>query len=326
MPDMPAKPEMFLFRNQPILSKLRPMKLLGVIAWLLAAALPVLARDEPVDLEDIANSAEQWAKENLDETALQALNSLDQDQVKSFFRDLENQFHSAYVLDLPRLRATAKAMVPLLESTEETRPYAAWLKPRLDYLEVAEEFRHALPPVATNHPPAKLERQFWAKRVEDRPPPKNAATYVPLLKPIFAGQKVPPQLVWIAEVESSFDRTARSPAGAAGLFQLMPATARRFGLRTWPFDQRYRPEESARAAAQYLAFLHRRFQDWPLALAAYNAGEGTVQKALDRQQARSFDAIAPHLPAETQMYVPRIEATLARREGIQLSQLRLPKS
>jgi membrane-bound lytic murein transglycosylase D len=67
-------------------------------------------------------------------------------------------------------------------------------------------------------------------------------------------------------------------------------------------------------------------QDWRLTLAAYNAGEGTVQKLLKQHKAKTFDAIATHLPAETQMYVPRVEATLARREGITLSQLRVPSA
>ena len=96
----------------------------------------------------------------------------------------------------------------------------------------------------------------------------------------------------VAEVESGFDQRARSPVGAAGLFQLMPASAKRFGLRSWPRDQRYQPEPSARAAAQYLRYLHEKFGDWSLALAAYNAGEGTVQKLLERQKSKTFDNIA----------------------------------
>jgi membrane-bound lytic murein transglycosylase D len=59
-------------------------------------------------------------------------------------------------------------------------------------------------------------------------------------------------------------------------------------------------------------------------LAAYNSGEGTVDRLLQKRKAHSFDAIAPHLPAETQMYVPKIEATLLRREGLKLSQLHSP--
>ncbi|HYG34591.1 MAG TPA: lytic transglycosylase domain-containing protein, partial [Clostridia bacterium] len=150
--------------------------------------------------------------------------------------------------------------------------------------------------------------------------------YVHQLKPVFVAQRVPPELVWVAEVESSFNPQARSPVGAAGLFQLMPATAKRYGLKTtWPLDQRLKPEPSARAAAQYLQYLYGRFKDWRLALAAYNAGEGTVQKLLTRHKASSFDAIATRLPAETQMYVPKVEATLLRREGIKLSELKVPR-
>src|SRR5439155_593632 len=102
----------------------------------------------------------------------------------------------------------------------------------------------------------------------------TAKGYVSTLKPIFSAQKVPPELVGVAEVESSFDPRARSPGGAAGMFQLMPATATRYGLRTWPLDQRLKLEPSATAAAQHLQYLHGNFKDCGLALAAYNGGEG----------------------------------------------------
>jgi soluble lytic murein transglycosylase-like protein len=82
--------------------------------------------------------------------------------------------------------------------------------------------------------------------------------------------------------ESSFDRRAESPAGAAGPFQLTPDTAKRFGLSLWPLDQHFQTEPSATAAAQNLKYLFERFQNWRLALAAFNAGEGAVQNLLDR--------------------------------------------
>jgi membrane-bound lytic murein transglycosylase D len=109
--------------------------------------------------------------------------------------------------------------------------------------------------------------------------------------------------------------------GAAGLFQLMPATAKRYGLRTFPFDQRLQPEPSAQAASKYLHYLYEHYKDWRLALAAYNAGEGTVDRLLKKKKQRTFDAIATDLPAETQMYVPKVEATLLRREGLKLGDL-----
>ena len=165
---------------------------------------------------------------------------------------------------------------------------------------------------------------MWIKKLSQRPWPPASRPYVDRLKPVFISEKVPSELVWLAEVESSFDPRARSPVGATGMFQLMPATAKRFGLSTFPRDERLKPEESARAAAQYLRFLHGQFKDWRLALAAYNAGEGTVQNLLDRRKAKTYDEIATRLPAETQMYVPKVEAVLYRREGTRLGALRLP--
>jgi membrane-bound lytic murein transglycosylase D len=300
---------------------------------LLLCAFLSSGQDDMMTLDEMVQSAGQWAKANLDDDALRALQEVDRDKVKQFLNDLQKQLNAEYVVDLASLKDTAKAVLPLLEGSEETQPYAAWLKVQMDYLEVADQFRLTIPPPkvepgqppkpATNAPPT-MEREIWIKRLADRPGPDRAKPYVSRLKPIFTAQKVPPELVWVAEVESSFDPRARSPAGAAGLFQLMPATAKRYGLRTWPTDQRLRPDDSAQAAAKYLEYLHAHFKDWRLALAAYNAGEGTVEKLLQRNKAKTFDAIATHLPAETQMFVPRVEATLARREGLKLSQLQVP--
>jgi membrane-bound lytic murein transglycosylase D len=311
------------------------MRKLWLLVLLLVSALPVPGQDATADFDDLMDSAEQWAKENLDDDTLRLLQSADREKVKQFFSDIQKELHGEYVIDLASLKDAARNIVPLLEGNEDTQPYAAWLKARLDYLDVANQFRVITPPPkgAPGQPPPpvanptpKIEREIWVKKLADRPWPESAKPYVPRLKTIFAAQKVPPELVWIAEVESSFDRRARSPAGAAGLFQLMPATAKRYGLSTWPLDHRLRPDESAQAAAQYLRYLHGEFKDWSLALAAYNAGEGTVQKLLRQRKAKTFDAIATHLPAETQMYVPRVEATLARREGVNLTQLRMPSA
>jgi membrane-bound lytic murein transglycosylase D len=309
------------------------MRKLWFIALLLVSSLRAPWQDETVTIDDLMQSADQWAKENLDDDALRALQDVDREKVKQVFKDIQKQLHGPYVIDLASLRDTARAVLPLLARYEETQPYAVWLKAQLDYLDVAEELRRITPPpkVEPGQPPKpvpnpapEIEREVWIKKLADRPWPEAAKPYVPRLEPTFTGQKVPRQLVWLAEVESSFDPRARSPAGAVGLFQLMSATAKRYGLETSPLDQRLRPEENARAAAKYLEFLHGRFKDWRLALAAYNAGEGTVERLMKQHNARTFDAIATHLPAETQMYVPRVEATLVRREGVKLSELRLP--
>ncbi len=310
------------------------MKAGGILVLFLAGSLVARAQDDTVTLPDLIQGAQQWAQDNLDTNVLNALSEADDRAVRQFFREAQQRFQGDYVVDMAALRQTAQAVLPLLESREETQPYAAWLKAQMDYLDVADEIQLTIPPpaVQTNQPPQPVpnpppqkERELWVKKVSIAPWPALASEYVPELKPIFTAQKIPPDLVWVAEVESGFDRRALSPAGAAGMFQLMPDTARRFGLSLWPRDQRYQTGPSATASAQYLKYLYNRFKDWRLALAAYNAGEGRVQKLLDRYKTDSYDAIAEHLPAETQMYVPRVEATILQREGANLEQLSAPQ-
>lgn len=309
------------------------LKRFALLALLLAEPAAARADDGTVTLPGLLQGAQSWAQENLDTNVLNALPAVDDPVIRQFFNEIQQCYQGGYVMDLASLRQTAKAILPLLESREETQPYAAWLRAQMDYLVVADEIRLAVPPPtsATNLPPMPLpnpppekQRVIWAKQVSLAPWPALAKEYVPELKPVFTAQGVPPELVWMAEVESGFDRRALSPAGAAGMFQLMPDTARRFGLSLWPRDQRFQPEPGATASARYLKYLYGRFKDWRLVLAAYNVGEGTVQKLLNRHNGESYDTIAGHLPAETQMYVPRVEAVLLQREGAKLEQLSAP--
>jgi membrane-bound lytic murein transglycosylase D len=90
-------------------------------------------------------------------------------------------------------------------------------------------------------------------------------------------------------------------------------------------DERSHPEKSARAAAQYLRQLHGRFGSWPLALAAYNGGQGRVSRTLKKQNATTFEEIADALPAETRMYVPKVLATIEVRAGIAPEKIAAPR-
>ncbi len=283
-----------------------------------------------LDVGQVMESAQDWAEENLDEGVLRSLPEVDREKVEEFLRLFQAQLQSDYVLDLAALNETAKFVLPLLDAHPETQPYAAWLRSRLDYFEVAEELRKQAPPPkpVPGQPPkprlnpsSSAERKMWEQKLSQRDRPSAAHALVPKLKSIFAAERVPEQLVWVAEVESGFNPRARSPAGAGGLFQLMPGTAKELGLRRWPFDQRYQVEPSAQGAARYLKRLHTQFGDWRLALAAYNAGPGKVQGLLERKQTRSFDGIATALPAETQMFVPKVEATILQREGVTLAKM-----
>jgi membrane-bound lytic murein transglycosylase D len=288
-------------------------------------------------------------QEELNRRGLELAVPIDVEQTRDWLKALQGRFEDEYVLDLSKLRPAAEAALPWLESSEELKPYADWLRSRMDYFRAAEELDRMIPKVpGPQTPPPKTpskgtipppeppilvrakptpeqQRRVWSRVLALEPWPEEAGKYVTRLKPVFTSEQVPGELVWIAEVESSFRPEATSPAGAAGLFQLMPKTAKQEGLSLWPWDQRRDPEKSARASARYLRSLHEEFKDWSLALAAYNAGDGKVRTLLKRHGTRSYDRIAAHLPAETQLYVPKVEAVVRRREGKALAELVVPR-
>jgi membrane-bound lytic murein transglycosylase D len=284
----------------------------------------VHAQNPPaIDFDAFAPDVEAWMRDNLDEDVLHLLNQVDRDRARDFFRELNKSMANDKVYDLAGLKEAASSLQPILEQFEETRSYASWLKTHFDYLDVADELKRKAPPSLPN-PTVDSQSAAWKTRLAKRTIPTRAEKYVSRLKRHFIEQGAPPALVWMAEVESSFDPAARSPAGAVGMFQLMPATARTLGMNTAPTDERLDPDKSARAAARYIRHLYGRFKDWRLALAAYNCGETRLQQLLTRHKARSYAAIAAKLPAETQMYIPKLEATLHKREAITMAALRLP--
>ena len=138
------------------------------------------------------------------------------------------------------------------------------------------------------------------------------------LGPILVEERVPVELLSVAYVESGFNPMALSPKGARGIWQFMPATARRYGLAVnGDVDHRTHPEHATRAAARYLRDLYGQFGDWKLALAAYNSGEGRVWGVIRRTGIRDFDEMSRRglLPAETRNYVPSVLAIWSRLGG-----------
>ncbi len=146
----------------------------------------------------------------------------------------------------------------------------------------------------------------------------RSGRYVAVFQSVFDQVGIPKDLVYMAHVESAFKANAYSRAKAKGIYQFIAATGRRYGLRidSW-VDERSDPEKSARAAAAYLKDLHEMFGDWYLALAAYNAGEGKIQRSLAKTRKEDFWQLAStqSLRAETRNYVPAIlAATLIAKQ------------
>jgi hypothetical protein len=162
----------------------------------------------------------------------------------------------------------------------------------------------------------RSERRFRAAtaHVIDR-----GAPHLARLRAVLAEAGLPPGLALLPAIESSFRTDAVGPRGSAGLWQLQPATARRFGLVvSRARDERFDPELSTWAAVRYLRLLYDRYGDWPLALAAYNAGEGRVDRALGRGSRPSFWSLAerPRLPQTSRDYVARFLALLRVAEEV----------
>lgn len=266
--------------------------------------------------------------------------------------------------DMAELEPWLRSLAEHAAEIPELAPYASWLSARLDYFAAARHAlavstppapqpprarppppapppRPASPPpwrrpspapvrppaspsVARSRARAESDRTAWRARVASKARPPRTDELVPQLKRAFRSEKVPEALVWIAEVESAMDPQARSPRGALGLFQLTGPTARSLGLRLEPEDERTDPVRSAGAAARYLRQLHGRFGSWPLALAAYNAGQGRVGALLKNSGGTTFDDIVSGLPLETRMYVPKVLETLRACEGVDPDRLPPP--
>jgi len=149
------------------------------------------------------------------------------------------------------------------------------------------------------------ERETVARCLERR------STHDDMFERVFEDEGVPLELVTVAAVESKYDRFARSPAGALGMWQFMRSTARLYGLRVGGYkDERTDPVLSTTAAARYLKDLFLSFNDWHLALAAYNAGMGRINRAMSASGTTDFWHLARRgrLSNETARFVPKVIA------------------
>lgn len=310
--------------------KLRQCWGLGLLSAALAMAAEPPKPEPPVQEAPSPDELYQTGKELFDALAPPEIKEQfefpDKAKWGAFAVRLQQALEGNRIEDLVQFEPEARAALIALRALPGNEEYIDWLEERLDYIEAAKQMTQQVPPPLPV-PPGHVAAQpipyydLWMQRLRGRPRPVGADKFIPVLSAVFTAAGLPAGLLWLAEVESTFNPAARSPSGARGLYQLMPATARELGLSTTLPDERTDPKKSAGAAARLLRSLHAKFNDWPLALAAYNAGAGRVQRTLDQKKAASFAEIAATLPAETRMYVPKVLATLAVRADLTPAQL-----
>jgi membrane-bound lytic murein transglycosylase D len=216
------------------------------------------------------------------------------------------------------LVATEAGVEPLLEAEE--RPGTLYEELLLDsflvVLDPTVTEDEILPPIpdADNRRVDRMVEYFTTNdrgRTAMRLWLERAGEMVPRMVPVLRAHGMPEDLVYLSMIESGFRTDARSWARAVGPWQFIYSTARTFGLEMdWWYDERRDPERAAIAASRFLRQLHEHLDDWYLALAAYNCGEGRVWRDIRRNNSRNFWYLRT-LPRQTRNYVPTFLA--ARR-------------
>ncbi len=218
-------------------------------------------------------------------------------------------------IHMPRLMGDATTMWRPLDDRERR---IAPGRLRMESAIARQESGHWLP--STEHDTMNRylyrlthERRRLAEQVLAR-----AEMHMPIVLEGVRSRGLPPEIACLPLVESAFEPRAVSPAGAAGLWQLMPDTARRYGLVVSDsVDERFDVYKSTQAATTYLASLYDRFRDWPLAIAAYNCGEGAMQRAMNQTNCNDLDSLTAYcrqagrpLVDETLSFVPQFMAAV----------------
>jgi soluble lytic murein transglycosylase-like protein len=237
--------------------------------------------------------------------------SADRDVVARWSRDLlaKAEGHAERAITAQQIvqRSLASADASNAEALDPTKWPAAYANVIHEHAETLGVVR----PVHVQTGADSAERREYAWQPETSHSVRSTALRAlePAIRRVLRMHGLPEHLVAVPLIESGFNPRARSPKGALGLWQLMPDTARRFGLKVnRDVDERFDPILSTYAAARYLQELYGSWRDWELALAAYNAGEGRVASALNSSSTASFSELSRRqlLPEETRNYVPAV--------------------
>ena len=320
------------------------MRLFSIPALLVGVGALAPAAEPPPANDDVYQVGKQLFDQFAPPEVKQQYEFPSKQEFDEFMVRLDRALDSGSMKDLAAYEPQARAALAALQAMPDEADLAGWLSNRLDELDearrvVEETGAGAAPPgrapapaggpevarppqVPAAPPPGIPYYGRWLARERGRPAPANAAELMPRLRRAFTAEDVAPEVAWIAEAESSLNPSALSPSGARGLFQLKADTARDLGLSTFLPDERTDPDKSARAAARLLKRLREEFGSWPLAFAAYNAGEGRLRRLLAARHAQDYAGVADGLPGGTQMYVPKVCALIFVRSG--MSPDRLP--
>lgn len=245
--------------------------------------LPALAQDAITSLDTSASQEENQIINTLDDLALDALDArlarLDSEHLLYTFAQVP----------------VADTMAPLPLKDSVFAYYMAELDARTP-------FEMAYNPVVKKY----IERYLKYGSTRLSRMMAHGQYYFPMFEEHLAKYNMPLELKYLAVVESALNPKAKSPVGATGLWQFMYGTGKIYGLKVNSYvDDRNDPLKSTEAACQYMLKLYDIFDDWNLALAAYNSGPGNVNKAIRRSGGKtSYWEIRPFLPRETSAYVP----------------------
>lgn len=230
----------------------------------------------------------------------------------------------------PDISSSAESLPPPVNEPYLPPSAAAWSQNRasdFDTWRVMNEHMTFAP--ATTGPFVDLEVQKYRDNSRiTAVAAERASLYLPYVTRRLVESDLPPELALLPFMESAYNPHAISPRGAAGLWQIQPGTGDVLGLeRDQWYDGRQDVVRSTDAVIGYFGYLHQKFDgDWLLALAAFNSGEGTVSKAIQRNldQGKDTDFWALDLPKHTRAYIPRFLALTRMFQNPEESQLRWP--
>ncbi len=294
-----------------------------------ATPLPVLpspqprtdvSLDDPIlaEVEELIQQAERHVEEGDDEGAMtfliriRALLMSDSAAPTRESRDRRNQvLKDVDVLleEVVAMRAIASAFLTDREAPLVSPEDVALLEKATPKMPPSgkTEITYDVPIEMNPEVQAYIEHFTTQKRDHIAEALERSGQYLPMMRQIFAEKGLPQDLVNLAYIESAFKVQAYSRARAVGIWQFIRGTGRKYGLnRNWWVDERRDPVKATVAAAEYLSDLYALFESWPLAIAAYNAGEGKVLAAVRRQ--KTTEVWKLKLPRETKFYVPAFMA------------------